>query len=137
MANNLFVFDTNILVSALFDDKSIPALALKKARAKGILLISDEIAAEYISVFSREKFDKYVPQSLRFSFLENIISNALPVIIESPVKACRDPKDDILLSLAVNADASFIVTGDNDLLVLHPFQGIPIITPLDFLNIPF
>src|ERR1700733_7900429 len=137
MTNNLFVFDTNILVSALFDNDSIPALALKKARVNGILLISDEIAAEYISVFSREKFNKYVPQSLRFSFVENIISNALPVIIESPVKVCRDPKDDMFLSIAVNAKATCIITGDNDLLVLHPFQEISIITPHDFLNIPF
>ena len=134
MKRNFFVFDTNILLSALFDDQSIPAKALKKARTKGVLLISDEIAAEYIRVFAKEKFDKYLPLSYRFAFIENIISNSLPVIIQSPVIACRDPHDDKFLSVAVTAKARCIVSGDNDLLILHPFEGIPILKPVDFVN---
>ena len=45
------------------------------------------------------------------------------------VQACRDPKDDRILELAVNGNATTVVTGDDDLLVLNPFRGIPIVTP--------
>jgi len=48
-------------------------------------------------------------------------------------KVCRDPKDNKYLELAVAANASCIVTGDQDLLVLNPFRNIPILTSADFL----
>lgn len=50
------------------------------------------------------------------------------------ITACRDPKDNKFLELAVAAKASCIITGDKDLLELHPFRGIPILTVNDFLN---
>ena len=61
MKNNLFVFDTNILLSALFDENGTPAKALKKARTIGTLLLSDEIKAEYLRNLQKDKFEKYVP----------------------------------------------------------------------------
>jgi predicted nucleic acid-binding protein len=50
------------------------------------------------------------------------------------VHACRDPKDDKFLQLAVNGNADFIIAGDDDLLVLNPFHGFPIITPASYLR---
>ena len=50
------------------------------------------------------------------------------------VTVCRDPKDDIFLSLALAGKADTIVSGDYDLLALHPFRGIPIMTPGDFVR---
>jgi predicted nucleic acid-binding protein len=47
---------------------------------------------------------------------------------------CRDPDDDKLLEIAVAGNADCLVTGDQDLLILHPFQGVPIITPAAFLE---
>ncbi len=47
---------------------------------------------------------------------------------------CRDPKDDKFLELAYSAKAKCIVSGDQDLLVLHPFRGIPIKTAAEFLK---
>jgi predicted nucleic acid-binding protein len=49
--------------------------------------------------------------------------------------ACRDPKDDKFLSLAVCGRATHLVTGDADLLALNPFEGIRIVTPRQFLEI--
>jgi len=134
MRNKYFVFDTNVLLSALLNDNGIPAKAYNKARYKGVLLISNEIAAEYVRVFAKEKFEKYAPLPNRLAFIKSVISDGLPVIIQSPVIACRDPKDDKFLSVAVNGDAGCIVTGDSDLLIMNPFQGIPILNPFDFLN---
>jgi predicted nucleic acid-binding protein len=50
------------------------------------------------------------------------------------VKVCRNPTDDKFLELALNGKADVIVTGDSDLLVLDPFQGIPIISPATFVQ---
>ena len=44
--------------------------------------------------------------------------------------------DDLILELAVNGDASCIVTGDADLLALHPFSGVQIVTPSEYLRSP-
>ena len=49
---------------------------------------------------------------------------------------CRDPEDDHILELAVNGNATYIVTGDADLLVLNPFRGVKILTPAEFLQAP-
>jgi putative PIN family toxin of toxin-antitoxin system len=50
------------------------------------------------------------------------------------ISACRDSKDDKFLEVAINGSASCIVSGDEDLLLLNPFRGVPILTPRDFLN---
>ncbi len=134
MRNRFFVFDTNVLLSALLNYSSIPARAYNKSRYDGVLLISDETAAEYIRVFARERFEKYASLNDRLEFIDKVISDALPVVIRKPIIACRDPKDDKFLSVAVNGGAGCIVSGDSDLLVLHPFQNISILTPADFFN---
>lgn len=133
MMNNYFIFDTNTLLSALFNEESTSGLALKKARMLGTLLVSREIVEEYIIVFSREKFNRWVKIETRIDFIENIISNSISINPDQSIKACRDPKDDKYLSLAVSAQASYIVTGDKDLLILNPFQQISILNPSDFL----
>jgi predicted nucleic acid-binding protein len=51
------------------------------------------------------------------------------VLIQETISICRDAKDNKFLELAVNGDAKFIITGDQDLLILNPFRGIKIITP--------
>jgi uncharacterized protein len=68
-------------------------------------------------------------------FDTNVLVSTVLVIIHETVTACRDPKDDKFLELAVNASADIIVTGDEDLLVLHPFRGISILRPADFLHL--
>ena len=50
------------------------------------------------------------------------------------VTACRDPKDDKFLAIAAAGEADLIVSGDQDLLALHSYAGIPIVPPVDFLR---
>lgn len=57
--------------------------------------------------------------------------------VSEPIDACRDPDDDKFLELAVGGEADVIVSGDNDLTVLDPFRGIPILTPDEFLASDF
>ena len=131
--SKFFIFDTNVLISALFDFNSSSAAALTKARSLGRLLISSEVAMEYLSVFSRKKFDKWISFENRIIFIENIIENSMIVNITQYVSVCRDYKDNMFLSLAVSARSNCIISGDKDLLVLHPFNGMPILSPVDFL----
>jgi len=66
--------------------------------------------------------------------LEEFQALATFIQILTPIRACRDPKDDKFLEVAVHGRADAIVTGDADLLALHPFRGIAILTPADYLE---
>lgn len=133
-----FVVDTNLLISAILKPLSIPARALDVAREKGKICFSDKTYAEATEVLSRSKFDKYLSKSKRVEKLQFILEQG-ELISEEPISvlACRDPKDNKFLELAVAADVSCIITGDKDLLELHPFRNIPILSPSEFLNTSF
>ena len=51
-----------------------------------------------------------------------------------PMDTVRDPKDLKFLECAVGGSANYIITGDNDLLVLHPYQNISIVTAIEFFD---
>ena len=127
------VVDTGALVSRLLLPGSIPAQAVVKATREARLLVSRETLAELADVLSRRKFDRYVTISDRQRFLRLLsgIAELVPVIRR--VRACRDPRDDMFLEVALNGRADVIVTGDRDLLALHPFRGIPILAPAQYL----
>jgi putative PIN family toxin of toxin-antitoxin system len=129
-----FVFDTNVIVSALLMKKSTARDALDKARAAGAILLSMDVIEELREVLSRRAFDRYIDEEDRLRFLALLVKEATLVEITQKVKECRDPKDDKFLELAVNGSADFIVSGDKDLQVLHPFRNIPILSPREFLD---
>jgi putative PIN family toxin of toxin-antitoxin system len=89
---------------------------------------------ELAKVLARRKFDKYLEARDRVRFFELLAPVAIRIVITRPVVACRDAKDDKFLALAVNGNADAIITGDADLLTLHPFLSIPILTPKEFLG---
>jgi uncharacterized protein len=62
------------------------------------------------------------------------MASAESVTISERIAACRDPKDDKFLELAVNGHADLILTGDKDLLVLNPFREIPIVSAATFVQ---
>ena len=128
-----FVFDTNVLVSAVLVGSSRPAEAFRKARQRGDILLSLTVAEELNDVLGREKFDRYITREERQRFLAAFIQAAKFIEVSEQIAACRDPKDDKFLELAVSGQANCIVTGDDDLLVLHPFRNIPILSVEQFL----
>jgi putative PIN family toxin of toxin-antitoxin system len=129
-----YVFDTNVIVSALIFENSKPDRVLRYALANGDVLLSLEILEELNEVLGREKFNRYVTSEEREEFLAGLVERAVLVEIIENVQECRDPKDDNILELAWNGKAQYIITGDKDLLVLHPFRGIAIVTTDEFLN---
>jgi len=123
------VFDTNALVSRLLLPNSVPACAVHKAIGEADILMSDATLSELAEVLSREKFDVYVSVEDRQTFIR-LLGRIVEMIPEGHiVHTCRDPRDDKFLEVAVNGEADVIVTGDEDLLALHPFRGIEIVTP--------
>jgi putative PIN family toxin of toxin-antitoxin system len=135
MTKRRFVIDTNTLVSSILIATSVPNLALQAIRESGAILISTETLAELQKVMNRKKFDKYVTIEIRSEFIRQIIQESELIEIEEPIIACRDPKDDKFLEVAVNGNADYLITGDRDLLVLHPFRDIQIITPATFIEL--
>lgn len=130
-----FVIDTNTLVSSILMVSSVPDRTVKLIRHSGIILISVATIEELQKVMNRPKFDKYVDREIRSEFIAQLTQQSELVEINEPVIACRDSKDDKFLELAVNGKADYLMSGDRDLLVLHPFRGIPIITPAAFLEL--
>ena len=128
------VVDTNALISRLLVPQSAPGRAVRKAVDAGQLLVSQDTLNELADVLSRAKFDAYVSLDDRQEFFRRLSGVTELVSINYRIQACRDPKDDKFLELAVNGNADLLVTGDDDLLVLNPFRGIPIITPASYLE---
>jgi len=123
------VFDTNVIVSALLLRNSVARRAFDKAVSSGEILLSLEVIEELYDVLRRPAFDKYVSEEERLQFLTLLVREASLINVTEKVTACRDPKDDKFLELAINGQADCIVTGDGDLQVLSPFRGIAILPP--------
>jgi putative toxin-antitoxin system toxin component, PIN family len=131
---NRFVVDTNVLISALLFNNSVPFRAIELAEKQGIILYSEATLNELEQVLNRKKFNKYLSLEDRQVFLLKFISASELVSITEKIAVCRDEKDHKFLELAVSGNANVIVTGDLDLLVLNPFQSVEIITPDIFID---
>ena len=129
------LIDTGVVVSAVLLPRSVPRQAFDVAAAQGRLLVSEKTIAELDEVLRRPKFDKYVPATRRLEFLSALVREAEVIDVVDVVTDCRDPKDNKFLELALSGRGRHIVTGDSDLLALHPFQGIAIVSPQSFLTI--
>ena len=126
------VFDTNVLISALLLPDSKPRQALQMALLQGQVLISFATLAELSEVLGRKKFLRYVDEQDIRNFLAALTRGAEWVEVRVHIAACRDPKDDKFLDVAVSGNATHIITGDTDLLALNPYHGIQILPPHRF-----
>jgi putative PIN family toxin of toxin-antitoxin system len=127
------VVDTNVLVSRLLLPESIAGRAVRSAVDAGQLLVSDATMQELAEVVGRAKFDPYLSIAERQEFIRLLgrIVELVPIVRQ--VRACRDPRDDKFLEVAVNGRADLMITGDRDLLALDPFMGIAITSPAGYL----
>jgi putative PIN family toxin of toxin-antitoxin system len=129
-----YVFDTNVIISALLFENGKPAQALRYALTNGDVLLSLDLLEELNEVLGRERFNRYLTPEEREEFLEALVERAVLVEITEGVQECRDPKDNKVLELALNGEAQCIISGDRDLLVLHPFRSVLVITVDQFLK---
>ncbi|MBM4345671.1 MAG: putative toxin-antitoxin system toxin component, PIN family [Deltaproteobacteria bacterium] len=127
------VVDTNLFVSRLLFAQSVPARAVDRAMTEATLLASDATLAELADVLNRPKFDRWVGAEVRREFLDRVASVVVKIRISERITACRDPRDNAMLELAVNGRAQRILSGDDDLLAMSPFRGIGIVRPAEYL----
>jgi putative PIN family toxin of toxin-antitoxin system len=127
------VIDTNVFISAALKDRSPPSDAVHLAAERELLLKSATTEQELFITLSRPRLAPLIPPLLQ-DWLADVLAAAELVPITERIVACRDPKDDKFLELAVNGHADLIVSGDADLLTVNPFRGIPIITPAAFVE---
>ena len=125
------VIDTNLWVS-FFIGKQVGTLKQRLQLPALKVLTCDVQRQELKRVLGSQKMQSFVGEDAQEMLLPVYDELTEPVTVTEHVKACRDPKDNFLLSLAVSAKADLIVTGDKDLLVLHPFRGINIISYTEF-----
>lgn len=134
------VFDTSTLIVAMLRPDSVPHRALGRALEAMQLCVSPATLAELERVICRRKFDRYQPTDVRLAFLSIIGTHAQVFAVQDAAEAtvsppCRDPQDNKFLALAVFCGADALVSGDADLLALHPWHEMPILTPAAFLTL--
>jgi putative PIN family toxin of toxin-antitoxin system len=127
------VLDTNIFIYFLISD-SFHKLdkRLKNHRIK--LLFSEELLYEFLQVVSRPKFKKYFSDREVANLLDDIHNYSEFVEVHSHVNICRDKKDNFLLALCADGKADYLITGDDDLLVLKKFKRTSILKIADYLR---
>jgi putative PIN family toxin of toxin-antitoxin system len=121
------------VISALLFRNSKPAKAFRYTLKYGEVLSSLELLEELSEALGRDKFNRYVTSEEREEFLESLIERIELITPVGTIQVCRDPKDDMVLSLALTGKANYIISGDNDLLVLNPFRNVKIVTAEEFL----
>ncbi len=129
----LIIIDTNLWLSFLIS-KSFSNLdkILKKGRAK--LVFSEELLKEFVDVASRPKFEKYITSKDITDLMLSIRTYAEFFDVNVVEQICRDPKDDFLIALAKSSKAQYLLTGDEDLLILKNIDRTKVVTITDYFS---
>jgi len=125
------IVDTNLWISYLISKgfKSLDRLIFDN---QAVLIFSSELIDEFVKVSKRKKFSNYFNSSDIKKLLLIFDSYGEIVKVTSKISACRDSKDNFLLSLSVDGKADYLITGDDDLLELKTFKQTRILKISDF-----
>ena len=126
------ILDTNVVVSALIQ-KSFPFLILQDLylERKIELCISEKLMIEYLEVLNREKFNRFPDFKAKAEIiLVDVVNNATFFKPKKKVKKLRDIDDNMILELAAEAKADFIVTGNTRDFTLSKFKKTLIVSPM-------
>jgi putative PIN family toxin of toxin-antitoxin system len=129
----VIVFDASAAVSAALRADSVPERALLRAEQTDVFALSSEVDAEIAGVLERPRFAAAISAARRARILDALRGQAAWFSPTERVTDCRDAKDNKYLELVLAAGAWAIVSGDTDLLVLHPWRGVHILRPADYL----
>ncbi len=131
LRSHKIIIDTNLWISFLLT-KQFSFLDKLLAKKKVKLVFSEELLTEFIEVVKRPKLSKYFQHKDLEQLIEIIDQYAVFYSVNSTIEICRDEKDNFLLALAKASKANFLITGDNDLLVLKKFENTEIITIAEY-----
>jgi len=125
------VFDTNVLIAAFLTEGLCSGLLIRARKQAFNLVLCDDIIREFEGILIK----KFKLTSTDISEISTIVSEAASEILHNlgPIPdICRDPNDDMIIACAIDAAADYIVTGDEDLLILKSYKDIVIINPRNF-----
>ncbi|PJB32172.1 MAG: putative toxin-antitoxin system toxin component, PIN family [Deltaproteobacteria bacterium CG_4_9_14_3_um_filter_65_9] len=135
------VIDANVLISAAYG--GVPLDAVSRAFSTGEVFLSPSVIEE-IDATIRRLSSKIGEEKTGYllTLWKRFQSHCTILLPREKAAICRDPKDDAYLHLCIAARADFLVTGDKDLLAVHPGSvavlpvGLKIVTPRRFLELP-
>ena len=125
------IVDTNCWISFLIGrrlSRLVDLLCSERVK----LVVCDELLEELREVTARPKFAKYFPKKEVDSLIEFMRLAGDTFVPTKQVRKCRDAADDYLLALAIEARAHYLVTGDQDLLVLKKISNCRIVDVATF-----
>ena len=125
------VFDTNVLIAAFLTEGLCSGLLIRARKQAFNLVLCGDIIREFEGILMK----KFKLTSIDISEISTIVSEAASEILHKlgPIpNICRDPNDDMIIACAIDAAADYIVTGDEDLLILKRYKDIVIINPRNF-----
>lgn len=125
------IVDTNIWISFLIG-KSLKGLQQHIDSQKVLIVTCNEQIHELTDVFRKPKINKFFTSEQITLFFELLVESSETIILKTKIDLCRDLKDNYLLSLAIDSNADFLITGDNDLLELNEIKNTGIIKFSDF-----
>ena len=133
----IVVFDTQVILRAMLNPRSLPAKVFFEHGHQYFLALSPATRQELQNVLLRPRLRAKYP-TLTPMLIERVMSILDAGLFVHPVdipSVSRDPKDDIFLATARLSEAQYLVTEDQDLLVLHPYGTLQIINVLKFWTI--
>lgn len=122
------IIDINFWISFLLHGSVYKKLLGILTKEEVILVICQTSIDEFVSVASRKKFSRYISEEQITAMVEYFLTNAQVYPLHEVPRRCRDPKDDYLLELAIASDASYLLTGDDDLLSMGKIGMCKIVT---------
>ena len=125
------VFDTNVLIAAFLTEGLCSGLLIRARKQAFNLVLCDDIIREFEGILIK----KFKLTSTDISEISDIVSEAASEILHElgPIpNICRDPNDDMIIACTIDAAADYIVTGDEDLLILKRYKDIVILNPRNF-----
>ena len=126
------VLDTNLWVGYFLGQHVHVRLDRILYDEKFSILMSDALFDEVVGVLNRPKFARFFSLDDVRALLDALSLRSELIDVASSIALSRDPNDDFLLSLCLDGSADFLLTGDNDLLILHPFGHTQIVKLADF-----
>lgn len=125
------VFDTNVLIAAFLTEGLCSGLLIRARKQAFDLVLCDYIIQECEGILK----NKFKLSSTDIATISDIVAEAAYEILHElhPIPGiCRDTNDDMIIACAVDAATDYIVTGDEDLLILEKYNDIKIINPRNF-----
>jgi putative PIN family toxin of toxin-antitoxin system len=129
----VIVLDASTLVSAAMKPRSVPGRAVNRAFEADEIAVSEATLAELADVLARPRLARFVSQERREELLALLDASGVFFAPTERVADCRDAKDDKYLELALASAARIIVSSDTDLIALHPWRGVKILRPGEYL----